>query len=135
MASAESGSDHPTRGIFRDTYFNSSFGSWGLPHGLTIPPNDFDPDAANGFGKARDLLDLVLPEYDLIVIVVNDGEYGGWGDRRGAVTSVHARANDILTHEMGHAFADLGDEYTHPFPNDPEPVREEAGDHTRCCGV
>lgn len=125
VVSAESGADDPSRGIGRNTYFNSTYDSWGLPHGLTIPPNNFEPDPEKGFGKARSLLDTVFPSYDLIIILVNDSHYGGWGDYRGVVVPTHYSAGEILTHEMGHAFGELGDEYTDPFPLDPEPVKEE----------
>lgn len=124
--SAESGVDHPARGEFRDTFFNASFDSWGLARGLTIPPNNFDPDPADGFGKARAMLETLVPGYDVIIVVANDREDGGWGDWRGVVTSISTSSTDIVTHELGHALAHLGDEYETPFPDDPEPVREEA---------
>jgi hypothetical protein len=35
VASAESGSDHPSQGYFRDTYFNSTFDSYGIASFVT----------------------------------------------------------------------------------------------------
>ncbi|HEY3130972.1 MAG TPA: M64 family metallopeptidase, partial [Acidobacteriota bacterium] len=125
VASNESGSDHPSRGIFRDTYFNSSYESYGLARGLTIPPNDWDPNPADGFGKAHALLENLLPEWDVIVLIVNDPEFGGWGDKRGAISSVQDLFPEIIAHELGHAFGGLNDEYSDPFPGDPDPVVEE----------
>jgi hypothetical protein len=125
VASNESGSDDPSRGIVRDTYFNSSFDSWGLSRGLTVPPNDLNPVHADGFGKAESLLQDLLPEYDVIIFIVNDTGFGGWGDFRGVVTALHSYGPEILVHELGHAFAGLGDEYSNPLPNDPYPVLEE----------
>lgn len=125
VASAESGSDHPLLDIEKNTYFNSTYSSYGLAQTLTIPPNDRDSDPANGYGKAHQLLSGVLPEWDLIVILVNDPAYGGWGDRRGAISSVHPSMPEVIAHEFAHTFAGLGDEYETPFPQDPEPVIEE----------
>ena len=125
VASAESGSDHPSKGVFRDTCFNSSFDSYGLARGLTVPPNGFDPDPEHGFGKARRLLAEVLPEWSVIIFVVNDYGYGGWGDADGVVVSRSWFAPQILIHEIGHTLGGLGDEYDLAFPDDPYPVVEE----------
>jgi hypothetical protein len=125
VASAEKGSDHPSVGQFRDTYFNSSYDSYGLPHALTIPPNGYDPDPSHGYGKAHDLLAQVLPEWDMLVFIVFDGAWGAWGDDRGVVISSHALSLQSLLHELGHALAGLGDEYDDPFPEDPAPIVEE----------
>ena len=50
VASVESGSDHPSQAIFRNTYFNSTYESFGIPHLLTIP------DSPTGVGKVIALL-------------------------------------------------------------------------------
>ncbi|MBI2821109.1 MAG: hypothetical protein HYX74_02690 [Acidobacteria bacterium] len=125
VASAESGSDHPSVGIFRDTYFNSSFESYGLSRALTIPPNDRDPNPVNGYEKAYDLLDRLLPEWNLIVFLVNDPNFGGWGDKKGAISSASIFMPATVAHELGHSFGGLNDEYPDPFPEDPDPVVEE----------
>lgn len=125
VASPESGSDHPSHGIFKDTYFNSSYDSYGLGQALTIPPNDRDPDVENGYGKAYRLLDELLPDWDVLVFIVNDPVFGGWGDARGVVCSADYYIGEVIAHELGHTLADLGDEYSDPFPDDPEPVVEQ----------
>jgi len=125
VASPESGSDHPSRGIFKATYFNSSYESYGLEEALTIPPNDRDPDIENGYGKAYRLLDQLFPNWDLLIFIVNDPVYGGWGDRRGVICSADYYIGEVIAHELGHSLADLGDEYSEPFPGDPEPVIEQ----------
>lgn len=51
-----------------------------------------------------------FPEYDQILLVVNDGEYGGSGGSI-ATGSVNGAAAEIMIHEIGHSFAGLGDEY------------------------
>ena len=119
VASNESGSDHPSRSQFRDTYFNSTYDSYGIARLVTIPPNDRDGTYANGQGKAMALLQQFMPEYDIVVMVVNDTEYGGSGGSV-LVTSVNASAPEIAVHELGHTFAGLGDEYATPFPGYPD---------------
>lgn len=115
VASAESGADHPLSGISRDTYFNSSFYSYGLERLLTIPPNNFDGNYADGAGKVYALLQALMPEYDLVAVVVNDPEYGGSGGNI-LITSMNSDSAGIAAHELGHTFAGLGDEYSDAYP-------------------
>jgi hypothetical protein len=118
VASAESGSDHPSTGIKRDTYFNSTFESYGTPQLLTLPPNNFNTYASNGTAKVTALLNQFMPEWDLVVILVNDTVYGGSGGSYLTV-SKHASAAEIARHELGHTLARLGDEYDTPYPGYP----------------
>jgi hypothetical protein len=60
-----------------------------------------------------------MPEYDLVILVVNDSQFGGSGGIP-AITSTHPGAPEIVVHELGHSFAGLGDEYSTPFPGYPE---------------
>jgi hypothetical protein len=110
IASAQSGSDHPSLGQFKDTYFNSTYDTFGQERLLTIPPNDRDGDFANGQGKVDALLAQFVPDYDLALMIVNDVQYGGAGGPI-AIASVNQSATEILIHEIGHTFADLADEY------------------------
>ena len=114
VVSAQEGSDHPTNGVFRNTYFNSSFDDQGVSQLLTIPPNSFDGNYANGQGKVVNLLAALLPEYDLPIMIVNDLEYGGSGGDT-LIVSVHIFAPEVLIHESGHTFGGLTDEYTDPY--------------------
>ena len=111
VASVESGSDHPSTGIARNTYFNSTYESYGTAQLLTIPPNDRDGSYANGQGKVTALLNQFMPEWDIVVLIVNDTVYGGAGGQYMTV-SKHASAPEIARHELGHSFAGLGDEYS-----------------------
>ena len=116
VASVESGSDHPiSGGTFKNTYFNSSFDSYGNPNFLTIPPNNYDSNANNGQGKVDALLAALMPEHDLTVMVVNDYDYGGSGGNT-LITSVNVLSPEIIIHESGHAFGSLADEYPDAFP-------------------
>lgn len=119
VASNESGSDHPASGVFRDTFFNSSFDSFDIPKLLTIPPNDRDENYAKGRGRVDSLLQLLMPEYDIVILIVNDPQFGGSGGVP-AITSINPGGPEIVVHELGHSFAGLGDEYSTPFPGYPE---------------
>lgn len=111
VASAESGADSPTQGVWRNTYFNSSFDSFGLGHAISIPPNDVNPNYDDGQGKVDQLLMRFVPDYDLVILLVNDTRYGGLATRGTAIVSMSAAAKEVAVHESGHSFADLGDEY------------------------
>jgi hypothetical protein len=58
------------------------------------------------------------PDWDEIIVVVNDTEYGGSG---GAFTvmSMHPSAPQIVQHEFGHTFTRLADEYSTAYPGYP----------------
>ncbi|HEX8078199.1 MAG TPA: M64 family metallopeptidase, partial [Chthoniobacterales bacterium] len=110
VPSQESGSDHPSRGIARDTYFNSSYDTYGVPRMLTIPPNSFISSYAEGEGKVSNLLAQFVPDYDVAMLLVNDEEYGGTGGGT-AIVSMNDMSTTTAIHEMGHSFAGLADEY------------------------
>lgn len=113
--SVETGSDHPQPGkdTFRNTYFNSTYDAL-LDYVITIPPG------ATGQGKVDALLNTFTPtnthRFRLPVLLVNDLTPGGSASTNLAVTSTSpasfSSANGgILTHEIGHLFAFLDDEY------------------------
>jgi hypothetical protein len=120
VASAQSGSDHytPTTNLV-NTYFNSTFDSYGTQRLLTIPPNDRDGKYNDGYGKVDALLQQLLPEYDVAGLIVNDATYGGSGGHY-LLASVNASSGEIANHEIGHTFAKLGDEYSSAYPGYPD---------------
>ena len=63
VASVESGSDFPSSNIVRNTYFNSTYDTWGIYYLLSIPPNNWDTNYANGQGRVDSLLSSLMPEY------------------------------------------------------------------------
>ena len=71
VASNESGSDHPSRGVFRDTYFNTTYDVANIDRLLGC---DW-----KGYLRADSLLQHFMPEYDIAIMVINDPEYGGSG--------------------------------------------------------
>lgn len=111
VASVESGSDHPSREIYRDTYFNSTFDTYGMDRLLTLP--------SDGYSKVVSLLQTFIPEYDLPIVIVNDTEYGGSGGMP-LVASINQASGEVAVHEMGHTFANLGDEYGDAYPGYPD---------------
>jgi len=117
VASAESGSDHPSTNEYKNTYFNSTYDSYGEARLLTIPPNDFDANYDDGLGKVNTLLADFLPAYDIAVMVVNDPIYGGSGGVP-AIASTNVYSTEIALHEIGHTLAGLGDEYDTPAINE-----------------
>jgi hypothetical protein len=58
------------------------------------------------------------PDWDQILVTVNDSVYGGAGGAYG-VTSAHPYAPLIVIHEYGHSFHKLADEYDSPYPGFP----------------
>ena len=120
VASTQAGSDHytPTTNLV-NTYFNSTYDSYGIQRLITIPPNDRDSNAAHGEGKVTTLLQTLMPQYDIVALIVNDSVYGGSGGTF-LLTSINSSAPEIAVHELGHSFAKLGDEYSSPFPGYPD---------------
>ncbi|HSB66703.1 MAG TPA: M64 family metallopeptidase, partial [Anaerolineales bacterium] len=60
-----------------------------------------------------------IPDWDTLLLLVNDGTYGGSGGSRLAVISMHSLAVDVAQHEFGHSFGDLADEYDSDYPGYP----------------
>ncbi len=129
VASAQSGSDHPTDPRWVDTYFNSVYEIYGFPSIITIPPNGYDANYANGQGKVDALIASLMPQADIVMLLVNDqipggssgiGGTNGNSSRRPIISCSRQDApwNDIPVHEAGHYFAGLVDEYeyTTAFP-------------------
>jgi hypothetical protein len=108
VPSNESGTDHPGTAsdepggfevLNRDTYFNSSFDVGGI-HRLLVP------EATPVF----DVLENNFPSWDIAFVVVNQFWYGGSGGAF-ATLSTYSSSAEIGIHELGHAFAQLADEY------------------------
>ncbi len=100
--SAQSGTDIPQDSVFRETLLHSSFNTFNTERYLTTADFKSVRNAASG-----------VP-YDHIVILVNDDLYGGGGIYNFyAITTVDdPNSGFVFTHEFGHSFAGLGDEYS-----------------------
>ena len=83
-----------------DNYFGSTFNFAGIQR-LLVPT------------RTNQILNVMadnIPDYDQVMVVVNDTQYGGSGGQF-ATSSVNEAASEISIHEIGHSFAGLADEY------------------------
>jgi hypothetical protein len=128
-ASTESGADHPQfdaschyldlgccgdatmlsdplQGTFVDTAFDSTYCAYNIHRLLAA-------DLVAVYAAAA-----AVPDWDLIMLLVNDATYGGAGGGIIAL-AVHPLAVEIAHHEYGHSFAGLADEYDDAYPTYP----------------
>ncbi len=127
VSSVQSGSDHPpyqagctttsccadvaaqsdpAAGTFVNTALDGRFCTSQIHRLLTVSSTKVFTAAA------------AYPDWDKILVTVNDPLYGGAGGSY-AVTSAAAQAALIVIHEFGHTFHGLADEYSDPFPGFP----------------
>lgn len=92
------GSSLPIKHV--DTYFGIHFDAYGI-HRLPCPDNST---------KIYNLLNAIIPDYQMVGILCNTSEYGGAGGSYLTCT-IHDSASEIFIHEFGHTFASLADEY------------------------
>lgn len=101
--SVESGAVNGAEGhSTRDTAFGSYFNCSGIDRLLCT-----DVRKVLNFALQR------VPQYDQILLMVNDAKYGGagyWGAAIGTF-SLSPQANQVAIHELGHSFSLLADEY------------------------
>src|SRR5204863_7187684 len=73
-------------------------------------------------------------QHDMVLIIVNDSEYGGSGGSV-AVASTNSAVVELVLHEEGHSFRFLADEYGGPPPpscvNTVEPSEPNATKETQ----
>jgi len=100
-ASAQSGVDIPTEGIYKNTVVDASYNTLGAAVYCTVFDNKAMRDIA---GKVP---------YDHLIVLANSAKYGGGGFYNSycLFTSDNKRSEEIFTHEFGHSFAGLADEY------------------------
>ena len=99
--SMESGTDIPKENIWKKTLVNSTFYTFDLERYLMTYDN-----------KALRNIASNVP-YDQIVILVNSDKYGGGAiyNHQCVVVNNDIKSEFIFTHEFGHSFASLADEY------------------------
>ncbi len=99
--SVESGTDYPHKGVIKNTLLNSSYNTFGTERYLTT----------FSYHKVMDVASAAPADH--IVILVNDGDYGGGGFYNFfSLASAHnVYTNFLIQHEMGHGLSGLGDEY------------------------
>ncbi len=103
--SEESGTDIPGQGIWKNTILNSHFYTFDSERYLTT----------QDLKKVKDLAAYV--PYDQIYILVNTAKYGGGGiyNYYNLCSADHEESGRVFTHEFGHAFAALADEYEYGY--------------------
>lgn len=89
-----------------DTAFDGTFCTSGIRRLITVNTNKVYTAAAN------------VPNWDEIIVLVNDTEYGGSGGSV-SVGTLNTSAVQVLQHEFGHTFGQLADEYTSAYPGFP----------------
>ncbi|HEY0658989.1 MAG TPA: M64 family metallopeptidase, partial [Pyrinomonadaceae bacterium] len=110
VTSNQSGADHPDRTpqVFVDTALDAAYNCASIQRLI----------CANNT-KVNQVIARTLPSnafYDVILILVNDPEYGGSGGSI-AVASNHTAAVELILHEVGHSFGLLADEYAGGGPS------------------
>lgn len=99
--SEESGTDISGEGIFKNTALNSGFYTFGIDRYLTTR-------------DMRSIRNAIwnVPA-DAVFILINSEKYGGGGmyNFYACGTADHPKTPVVFTHELGHSFAGLADEY------------------------
>jgi hypothetical protein len=103
VVSNQSGADHPERSpaVFVDTALNATFNCSGIVRLICVTNS-----------RVNEVISRTLQpsQYDIILVIVNDAQYGGSGGPV-AVASTHTDAIELVLHEVGHSFGLLADEY------------------------
>ena len=109
VVSAESGADkpNPPPGVFKDTAFDATYYCSSIQRLICVNTSKVNTVIANS-GIPADARDIVM-------VLVNDAEYGGSGGSV-AVASTNSAAVELILHETGHSFGQLADEYGGPPP-------------------
>jgi len=109
VISNESGTKHPNTAADcgsslpisnPDTYFGCTFDAQNI-HRLVVVQSQ---------SRVMSVLAANVPNYDQAIILANSSHYGGSGGAF-AVSTTNAQGYEITAHELGHSFANLGDEY------------------------
>ena len=104
VVSNQTGADNGSAGGLRDTALGAYFYCGGIDRLLCV-----NSTAVHNIAMTD------APEYDIILVVVNDSKYGGSGGSI-VTASTAPSAINIAVHELGHGFAGLADEYSDATP-------------------
>jgi hypothetical protein len=99
--SEDRGVDFPQYEQYKNTRFDCTFNTFGSERYLMT----------YSYWKVLDVASLVA--FDQVVLLANSAEYGGGGiyNHYATFTSDHKMSDFVLSHEFGHSFAGLADEY------------------------
>ena len=109
VVSNQSGADHPERdpSLFVDTALDATYNCAGIQRFICVNTS-----------KVFTIIGNSLPAsyFDVVLVIVNDPEYGGSGSNI-AVASTNAAVVELVLHEVGHSFGLLADEYAGGGPS------------------
>jgi hypothetical protein len=105
VVSNQRGADVPPQGIYRDTALDASYYYDNVTDRL-LYINEYKANTAlaNGLAGAGFSAEIRL-------VTVNDTLYGGGGVSYAVYAGGNSSATELATHELGHSFAGLADEY------------------------
>jgi hypothetical protein len=106
VTSIQSGADHPELGSFVNTALDATYNCNGIQRLICVNVSKVNTIVSNT---------LAPTQHDMVLIIVNDSEYGGSGGSV-AVASTNAAVVELVLHEEGHSFGLLADEYGGPPP-------------------
>lgn len=98
----------PLAGRFVDTAFGATFCAYNIHRLLVV-------DTARVLTAAA-----ADPDWDRILVLVNDSTYGGSGGALAGAFSMHPDVVELAQHEFGHTFTGLADEYSDAAPSYPD---------------
>lgn len=103
VPSSDSGVSVPSQGIWRNTALESHYDTFYMDRYLTT----------SKLFKLHDVLKGI--PYEHIIILANEETYGGGGiyNSYTLTTAGHPKFLQVLSHEFGHSFGALGDEYAY----------------------
>jgi hypothetical protein len=105
VASNQMGASHPSKGVTRDTAFGATYDCGGVARRVCVNSS-----------KVNSALTAVAPnQRDLVVVLVNDPEYGASGGTI-TVASMHSQVVELVLHEQAHTLGLLCDEYVDSQP-------------------
>jgi hypothetical protein len=105
VVSNESGADKGPEGIYRDTALDARYYTGGVERALTV--NVIKAETALYYATLGSNISV-----EMRLAPVNDNKYGGTGGGYAVYAAGNSSAYETALHEIGHQFADLGDEYS-----------------------
>lgn len=103
VKSAQSGADHPERipPVIKSTFFDATYNCSGIQRLVCVDGSKVDTVLGRSVG---------VDQRDMVLVLVNDTEYGGSGGAI-SVASLNPAVTELVLHETGHSFGLLADEY------------------------
>src|SRR6185503_4188355 len=101
VVSSQSGADHPERSVFVNTALDATYNCQNIVRLICVNQGKVFTIVGNS---------LSASQHDIVLVIVNDPQYGGSGGSA-AVASTNVEVLELILHELGHSFGLLADEY------------------------